>query len=66
VAFQGSPKATLNLAGNACNSAGLNCVSVATDPGVQANVISEQGKLNNSMSLFKEYPIISIGFGYAF
>jgi hypothetical protein len=66
VAFQGSPKATLNLAGNACNSAGVNCVSVATDPGVQANVISEQSKLNNSMSLFKEYPIISIGFGYAF
>lgn len=66
VAFQGSPKATLNLAGNACSAPGVNCVSIATDPTVQANVLSEQTTLNNSMSLFKVYPIISVGFGYAF
>jgi hypothetical protein len=67
VAFQGSPKATLSLAGSACEAPGnVNCVSAATDPGVQANVQSEQSKLNNSMSLFKVYPIVSIGFGYKF
>jgi hypothetical protein len=66
VAFQGSPKATLNLAGNVCESPGVNCVAVATDSGVQANVQSEQSKLNSSMSFFKVYPIISIGFGYKF
>jgi hypothetical protein len=66
-AFQGSPKATLNLAGSVCQAPGnVNCVSAATDPGVQANVQSEQTKLNNSMSLFKAYPIISIGLGYKF
>jgi hypothetical protein len=64
VAFQGSPKATLALAGNACNT--LGCRNAATDPTVQANVLSEQNKLNNSMRFFKVYPIISVGFGYKF
>jgi hypothetical protein len=67
--FQGSPKATLGLAGNVCDAlqpVAVNCRPVASDPTVQSNVISEQTKLNNSMSFFKIYPIISIGFGYAF
>jgi hypothetical protein len=66
VAFQGTPKATLNLAGNVCDSPGANCRSVSTDSFVQAHIQSEQTKINNSMSLFKAYPIISIGFGYKF
>jgi len=66
VAFQGTPKATLNLAGNVCDSPGVNCRSVTTDSFVQAHIQSEQTKINNSMSLFKAYPIISIGFGYKF
>jgi hypothetical protein len=67
VAFQGSPKAILNLGGNVCDPPGnVNCRPAATDTGVQANVQSEQTKINNSMSFFKAYPIISIGFGYSF
>jgi hypothetical protein len=66
IAFQGSPKATLGLAGNVCDSPGVNCRSVASDPTVQSQIISEQNKLNNSMSFFKVYPIISVGFGYKF
>jgi hypothetical protein len=66
VAFQGSPKATLNLAGNVCDSTGANCRSIASDPTVQANIVSEQNKLNNSMRFFKMYPIISFGLGYKF
>jgi hypothetical protein len=66
VVFQGSPKATLNLAGNVCDSPGVNCRPVATDPTVQSNILSEQTKVNNSMSFFKVYPIISVGFGYSF
>jgi hypothetical protein len=65
-AFQGSPKAALNLAGNVCDSPGVNCRSVATDPTAQANILSEQTKINNSMSFFKAYPIISVGLGYKF
>jgi hypothetical protein len=67
--FQGSPKATLGLAGNVCDAlqpVAVNCRPVASDPTVLSNVVSEQNKLNNSMSFFKIYPIISIGFGYAF
>lgn len=66
VAFQGSPRATLNLAGNVCDSPGVNCRSVASDATVQSHILSEQNKLNNSMSFFKAYPIISVGFGYSF
>lgn len=67
VAFQGSPKATLGLAGSVCDSAaGTNCRSVPSDPAVQANIASEQNKINNSMSFFKVYPIISLGLGYKF
>jgi hypothetical protein len=66
VAFQGAPKASLALAGSVCDSTGVFCRSVASDPTVQSNVVSEQNKINNSMSFFKAYPIISLGFGYKF
>jgi len=66
VAFQGSPKASLSLAGTACDSTGTFCQNAATDPTIQSNIVSEQTKVNNSMSFFKVYPIISIGFGYKF
>ena len=66
VAFQGSPKASLTLAGTACDSSGVNCQNAATNSTIQSNVISEQSKVNDSMSFFKAYPIISVGFGYKF
>jgi hypothetical protein len=66
VAFQGSPKATLNLAGNVCTSPGTNCSPAASSPLVQTQVIAEQNKINNSVSFFQAYPIISLGFGYKF
>jgi hypothetical protein len=66
IAFQGSPKSTLNVAGNVCDAPGVNCRSAASDPTVQANVISEQGKINHSLSPLKVWPIISVGFGYKF
>lgn len=66
IAFQGSPKTTLAVSGNVCDSPGANCRSAAADPFVQSNVISEQNKINNDISFFKVYPIISVGFGYKF
>lgn len=66
VAFQGSPNTTLNLSGNVCDSPGVNCRSVASDPNVQANIAAEQNKINNSVSFLQAYPIISAGFGYKF
>jgi hypothetical protein len=66
VVFQGSARTKLNLTGNACAPNGTNCVNAATDPTVQANVLAEQTKLNNKLSPFKYYPVISTGFGYRF
>ena len=66
VVFQGSPRAKLALAGTACQPGGGSCVNAATDPGVQNSVQAEQTKLNNSMSPFKYYPVISIATGYRF
>lgn len=65
VAFQGAPKATLTLAGSACDPTGVFCRSVS-DPTIRSNVVAEQNKVNNSMSFFKVYPIISVGIGYKF
>jgi len=64
--FQGSPRTKLNLTGNACDTTGANCVSASTDPNVLANVVAEQTKLDNKLSPFKYYPVISFGFGYRF
>jgi hypothetical protein len=64
--FQGAPRSTLQLAGNACQADGSNCVDAATDPNVQANVQAEQTKLNNKLSPFKYYPVVAFGFGYRF
>lgn len=64
--FQGSARTKLNLTGNACDSTGLNCVNAATDPTVQQNIVAEQTKINNKLSPFKYYPVISFGFGYRF
>lgn len=64
--FQGSARTKLNLTGNACDAFGLNCVNAATDPTVQSNVVAEQTKINNKLSPFKYYPVISFGFGYRF
>lgn len=63
-AFQGSPRSTLSFGGNVCDAPGVNCRSAASDPNVQSNVVSEQGKINKSLAPFKAYPIISLGFGY--
>lgn len=64
-AFQGAPKASLSLTGSACDPTLLFCQSVS-NPTIQSNVVAEQNKVNNSMSFFKVYPIISVGIGYKF
>lgn len=66
VAFQGTPQATLNLAGNVCDSPGVDCRPIPSDPAVQAQIVAEQKKITNDMTLFKAYPIISFGVGYKF
>jgi hypothetical protein len=65
VVFEGSPNTKLNLAGTACTiSATAGCLNAATDPTVQANVLSEQNKLNTDLNPFRYYPVISLGISY--
>lgn len=64
--YQEVPRTTLNLAGGACDSTGLNCRNVASDSTIQSNILSEQAKINHSVSLLRFYPVISLGFGYKF
>src|SRR5712664_4961983 len=65
-AYQGPPRVTLNLGGSACDSTGLFCRSISSDPTIQANVVSEQAKLNKSTSPYKFYPVLSFGVGFKF
>jgi hypothetical protein len=65
-AYQGPPRVALNLSGSACDSTGLNCRSIGSDPTIQSNIAAEQVKLNKSASPYKFYPVLSFGVGYKF
>jgi hypothetical protein len=65
-AYQGPPRVALNLGGSACDSTGLFCRSIASDPTIQSDIVAEQAKLNRSASSYKFYPVISFGVGYKF
>lgn len=67
VAFIGSPAINVSLiSGQACNAQGLNCVNVATDPTVQANLQAQVAKYKNDLDPLKTYPIVSFGVAYNF
>jgi hypothetical protein len=66
-AFVGAP--TINMAltsGQACDAQGQNCVNVATDPTVQANLQAQIAKYKNDVNPFQYYPIVSFGAAYNF
>ena len=56
-AYQNAPRATLSLSGGACDSTGLNCRDINSNPTVLSNVQAEQAKLNKDMSPFKLLPV---------
>jgi hypothetical protein len=64
VQYIGDPAIVFNLQGTVCNSQG--CSQIQTDPTAQADLKQEQTDINNTVSLLRFYPIISIGFGYRF
>lgn len=66
IAFQGSPNTTLAFGGSVCTSPGVNCTSAQSNAEVQRNIVSEQRKINSSLSLLKVYLIISSGFAVRF
>lgn len=67
VAFIGSPAINVVLtSGQACDAQGLNCVNVATDPSVQANLQAQVAKYRSDLDPLKTYPIVSFGVAYNF
>lgn len=66
VVFQGSPSARLNLLGSTCNAPSTGCSPINSNPAVQANIIAQQGILNNDLKPFQFYPVIRLSFGYKF
>jgi hypothetical protein len=65
-AYQGPPRVALNFSGSACDSTGLFCRTITSDPTIQSNISAEQAKLNKSASPYKFYPVLSFGVGYRF
>ena len=63
--FQGTPTASLHLQGTACDPTGRICVD-ASNPIFQSSIQAEVAKINNSISSFKVYPVLSTGFAYRF
>jgi hypothetical protein len=66
VVYSRSPRATLTLAGSACNPNGTNCRNIASDPTLQADLAKQQADLNSDISVLKLLPIMSLGFSYKF
>jgi len=66
-AFIGAPSLNIALtSGQVCDAQGLNCVNVATDPSVQANLQAQIAKYKNDLDPLKTYPIVSGGVAYSF
>lgn len=66
-AFVGTPALSLALTGGqACDQFGQNCVDVATDPTVQANLQAQIQKYKSDINPLQYYPIVSFGVAYNF
>jgi hypothetical protein len=65
-AYQGSAQVALNLSGNVCDTSGLFCRSVASDPTVQANIQSQEQKIRNDINPYRFFPVVSFGIGFNF
>lgn len=66
-AFVGAPSLSLALTGGqACDQFGQNCVNVATDPTVQANLAAQIQKYKNDVRALQYFPIVSFGVAYNF
>ncbi len=66
-AFVGAPSVAVALTGGqACDQFGQNCVNVATDPSVQANLQAQIQKYKNDIRPLQYFPILSFGVAYNF
>lgn len=66
VVFSKAPTATLGLTGSVCDPSGVNCRSVASDAGVQADVRAQEAEINDAIDVLKMIPVLSIGVAFSF
>jgi len=65
-AFVGPPALNIALtSGQVCDLSGLNCMDIATDANVQANLQAQVAKYQNDLNPLKIYPILSFGVAYS-
>ena len=64
--YQGSARVALNFAGNVCDQTGTICGPIASDPTVQANIVSQQQKIQKDVNPYRFFPVISGGIGFNF
>jgi len=65
-AYQGSARVALNLTGNVCDTTGTICRPVSSDATVQANIQSQQVKIQNDINPYRFFPVLSLGVGFNF
>lgn len=64
--YEGSARVSLNLTGNVCDTSGLVCRAISSDPTVQANVQGQQTKIQHDVNPYRFFPLVSLGFGFNF
>jgi len=64
VAYIGQTRVKVALSGTACTTDG--CVNMATDPSTQNDLSAEVSNINDDLSSFPIYPIVSLGFAWRF
>lgn len=66
VVFQGSPSAQIALTGSACAVNLTHCHSIATDPNIQADIVSGRQTMQSDLSILRFYPVVSFATSYRF
>jgi len=67
VAFTGSPSLNMALnSGQVCDAQGLNCVDVATNQALQANLQAQIARYTSNLDPLKTFPILGGGIVYSF
>ncbi|MFC6646709.1 hypothetical protein ACFQBQ_14160 [Granulicella cerasi] len=66
--YLSQPKLTMVLAGSACGSqnGSYGCSDIATDPDAQTSLAQQVQNINNDISPLRFYPVITVGFSWAF
>jgi hypothetical protein len=65
-AYQGNAHVALNLAGNVCDTTGVNCRAISSDSTVQSKIQAQQVKIQNEINPYRFYPVLSVGIGFSF